>query len=100
MYRGRKYTENTPSDFIKDTVLCAQWKEIGSGSTDTEPAPEYVKGDVDGDGSVTAGDIICIVAEIKVPGSTGFKNADVDGDGTVTASDITTLIEKMKKSAQ
>jgi hypothetical protein len=48
-----------------------------------------VPGDVDGDGTVTAGDITALYNYLLNSDMTGIVNGDVDGDGTITAGDVT-----------
>jgi len=62
--------------------------------TQGEVAPEFAKGDVNGDGAVGAADIACLVNvlagledEAKYEG-----RADVTGDGAVSAADIAAIV--------
>ncbi len=50
-----------------------------------------IPGDVDGDGSVTAGDITLLYNIMLNSDYTGAVNADQDGDGVITAADITAI---------
>ena len=57
-----------------------------------EQPADYVLGDADGDGEVTAFDVTYMqrfLAWIDVPASFDEQAADVDGDGEVTAFDVT-----------
>ncbi len=48
-----------------------------------------VKGDVDGDGTVTAADITALYSYLLDGDDSAIVDGDVDGDGTITAGDIT-----------
>ena len=51
-------------------------------------------GDVDGDGSVTMRDLICIrryLAGWEMPKDINIRNADINGDGKVTEADVVLL---------
>ena len=58
--------------------------EIGKTST-------AVPGDVDGDGSVTSGDITALYNYLLNGDSSGLVNGDQDGDGSITAGDVTAV---------
>lgn len=54
--------------------------------------PDYIRGDVDGDGSVTISDVTEIqryIAELRQLDDRAFLAADVNGDGDVTVTDAT-----------
>ncbi len=56
--------------------------------------PTPAKGDVNGDGSVTAGDVTELISAIAT-GNTGIFDmtaADINGDGSITAEDVAKLI--------
>ena len=48
-----------------------------------------VKGDVDGDGSVTSADVTVLYNYLLNNETSGMQNGDVDGDGYVTSGDVT-----------
>ncbi len=50
-----------------------------------------IPGDVNGDGSVTAGDVTLLYNIMLNNDYTGVVNADQNGDGNVTAGDVTTI---------
>ena len=50
-----------------------------------------VKGDVDGDGVVTAADITALYNYLLNNDASAVVNGDVDGDGNITAGDVTTV---------
>ena len=50
-----------------------------------------ILGDVNGDGSVTAGDVTLLYNIMLNNDYTGVVNADQNGDGNVTAGDVTTI---------
>lgn len=52
-------------------------------------AGSAVPGDVDGDGSVTAGDITALYNFLLNNDSSAIVNGDQDGDGNITAGDVT-----------
>lgn len=54
-----------------------------------EGGGNVVVGDVDGDGTVTAGDVTILYNILLDNNFTGAVNADQDGDGEITAGDIT-----------
>ena len=60
--------------------------------------PTPAKGDIDGDGSITAADVSAL-AWALVDGSAGaidLETADIDGDGSITAGDVSGLIQLIK----
>lgn len=64
------------------------------GKQDVPPTPDYVIGDVDGDGLITvidATEIQLHCAEKKVLGEVALLAADTDGDGMVTVIDATEI---------
>ena len=50
-----------------------------------------IPGDVNGDGSVTAGDVTLLYNIMLNNDYTGVVNPDQNGDGNVTAGDVTTI---------
>ena len=61
-------------------------------------APDPIRGDVNGDGTVDVADIAAIIdvmAGTTVPGTSAAGNADVNGDGTVDVADIASVIDIM-----
>ena len=52
---------------------------------------EAIPGDVDGDGSVTSGDITALYDYILNGDSSGLVNGDQDGDGSITSGDVTAV---------
>lgn len=56
-----------------------------------EGGGNVVVGDVDGDGTVTAGDITALYNYLLNSDDSAIVNGDVDGDGTITAGDITMI---------
>ena len=50
-----------------------------------------VAGDVDGDGSVTSGDVTVLYNYLINNDTTSLVNGDVDGDGNITSADVTVL---------
>ena len=66
-------------------------------ATEIGPVPEYIPGDTDGDGEITAADARlalrqAIDLEQYERGSREFLSADADGDGEVTASDARSIL--------
>ena len=57
-----------------------------------DEAPEYVRGDVDGDNNVNISDVTTLI-DILLSGSEAPASADCDGDSQVNISDVTTLID-------
>ena len=55
--------------------------------------PKVVRGDVDGDGVVTASDITALYNFMLNNDSSSIINGDVDGDGTITAGDVTAIYD-------
>ena len=54
----------------------------------------YVYGDVDGDGYVTASDVTAIYNYILLGDDSGLVNVgDIDGDGVITSSDVTAIYD-------
>jgi hypothetical protein len=59
------------------------------GVPDDMPTPADVKGDVNGDGEVGIGDIICVSNFMAgEPHAVTLEKADVNGDGEVGIGDI------------
>lgn len=54
-------------------------------------ASAEVRGDVDGDGTVTSADVTILYNYLLNGDQTYFATSDVDGDGTVTAADVTLI---------
>ncbi len=48
-----------------------------------------IKGDVNGDGAVTASDVTALYNYLLNNDASGLVNGDVDGDGNITAGDVT-----------
>ena len=48
-----------------------------------------IKGDVNGDGAVTAADVTALYNYLLNNDASGLVNGDVDGDGNITAGDVT-----------
>ena len=48
-----------------------------------------VKGDVNGDGHVTAADVTALYSYLLNNDATGLVNGDQNGDGNITSSDVT-----------
>ena len=64
-----------------------------------EPAPSWLKGDVNGDGSVNISDIAKVIDLIlgnQAPADV-FTRADINGDGSVNISDVAALIDIILK---
>ncbi len=55
--------------------------------------PEYIRGDVDGDGSVGIGDVVALIDYLLNDGaiSINLLAADMDGDGNITIGDVSDL---------
>ena len=54
--------------------------------------PEFIIGDVDGDGTVSIGDVTALI-DYLLSGGTPPESADCNQDGNVTIGDVTTLID-------
>lgn len=63
----------------------------------TPPEPEYIVGDVNGDGRVSISDVPSLIMFIIHGDTTGLneKAADVNGDGRVSIADAPTLVDKI-----
>ena len=57
-------------------------------------AGQLLKGDVNGDGTITIADVTALVNIILGKGNTEYKQAiaDVNGDGSITIADVTALV--------
>lgn len=64
-----------------DMTLYAKWEAVSVS----------VPGDVDGDGTVTAGDITALYNYLLNNNSSSIVNGDQDGDGNITAGDVTAV---------
>ncbi len=55
---------------------------------------DYLKGDVNGDGSVTVTDVTVLVDIIlNMSGTTTYPMADVNNDGIISITDVTELVD-------
>ena len=55
--------------------------------------PEYITGDVDGNGEVGINDVTVLIDYLLAGGSIDTEAADVNGDNSVSISDVTDLID-------
>ena len=62
-----------------------------------KPAPQFILGDVDKDGSVTISDVTALIDYLLTGDATpiNLDAADVDEDGQITIADVTTLIDML-----
>ncbi len=106
-----RLTLSIPADFDGCTMTLngtlsstGDWRGVGTVSYGTFQREvcvvlTMVRGDVDGDGSVTISDVTALIGHLlsgTIP--TAEAGADVDGDGSVTISDVTALINLLLKS--
>ncbi len=56
--------------------------------------PDYIAGDVDGDGRVSIDDVTMLI-DLLLSGASSSMASDVDGDGRVSIDDVTTLIDML-----
>ena len=54
-------------------------------------ASAAIKGDVDGDGEVTSGDVTVLYNYLLMSDDSSMVNGDVDGDGEITSGDLTVV---------
>ena len=50
-----------------------------------------MRGDVNGDGTVTSADVTALYNYLLNSDASNIVNGDVDGDGSITAGDITVI---------
>ena len=55
-----------------------------------QPKPEFVTGDVDGDGKVNISDVVAVINAIA--GTGNYERADVNGDGKTNITDVVDII--------
>ena len=75
------------------------WQEFGGGGTCCNG--DGMRGDVDGDASITVGDVVWLVDYVFFGGDPPvceddpgvFPEADADGDGSVTVGDVVLLVD-------
>ena len=60
-----------------------------TASVNDMPASIAIPGDVDGDGNVTAADVMAIYNWLLNSDASAIVNGDQDNDGTITAGDVT-----------
>ena len=63
-----------------------------------EVEPEFIEGDVNGDGAVDVADISAIISVMA--GSETYERADVNGDGAVDVADVSSVITIMAANAR
>ena len=93
--------------YIKPTFGYKCWFDEVNGEKTTnswysylgikKPAPKVVKGDVDGDGKITAADArkaLRAASQLETLTETQKKAADVNNDGKVTAADARTILRQ------
>ncbi len=61
-----------------------------------EGGPTYMRGDVNGDGSVNISDVTALI-DMLLSGNTNHPSADVNDDNNVNISDVTALIDILLK---
>ena len=81
-----------PIESYNDYRNADTWCKFVSISGVTYP-PEFIKGDVDGSGEVTIGDVTALIDYLLGGGSIDTQAADVDGSGEVTIGDVTAIID-------
>ena len=83
------WVDATSSVDTANNIICA---EVSSLSEFAATTSICLKGDCNGDGSITSADVTCTIIEIFEPA--GNLCADCNGDGSVTSADVTcTIIE-------
>lgn len=91
-------TTLTETTTVQTETTTAQTTTVTSTSETTSAAPEAVKGDVDGNGTVTATDVVklmqVLVGKVELDG-THKKNADMDSDGRLSIIDLIMLKNKI-----
>ncbi|MBR6650268.1 MAG: InlB B-repeat-containing protein [Clostridia bacterium] len=83
---GTLVTSNTVSNFTESVVLDARWREKNS----------IIVGDVDGNGTVNAHDLVALQKEIKYGDSVEIFRLDINDDGKINVLDILALIKIIK----
>ena len=59
-----------------------------------------VKGDVNGDGTVTAADVTALYDNLLNSDMTYYNTSDVNGDGSITAADVTFIYDILLGNVQ
>ena len=86
---------NTATLYVPATSLNSyKYKIPWKNFKKIEAMPEYVTGDVDGDGHININDVTGLI-NILLSGETPSAGADVDGDGRINIDDVTALINNL-----
>ena len=82
-----------PIESYNDYRTADTWCKFNSISGVTYP-PEFILGDVDGDGNVSIGDVTALI-DYLLSGDTPPESADCNQDGNVSIGDVTALIDML-----
>ncbi len=92
IYNGEE-TSTLTNTIGQSSVVAAFTLPVSIYNGDASSQPQVLKGDIDGDGEVTIGDVTALI-DILLSGDTmSNPAADVDEDGEVIISDVTALID-------
>ena len=90
----------TPVNTVKDNYYVPNQPSDNNSSSVTPIKPVNGKGDVDGDGQITASDYVIVKNHIMSSGALTEeqkKRADFDNDGKITASDYVLIKNEIMK---
>ena len=92
-YRGVMVLQTLEPKDTKAIAFTGLYAKTGETLWAYKEVAANVKGDVNGDGSVTAADIVETTKYLMGMASASFNktNADVNGDGSITIADITAM---------
>lgn len=95
IYKVTVYVQGSDNDTVERTYSYTSTSNVTPPVTEsTNPNPEYMKGDADGDANISVMDSTAIqrhCAKMIVITGQLFENGDVDGDGVLTVMDATAI---------
>ena len=101
IYTVTVYVQGSDNDTLERTYTYTSTSNVTPPATQpTTPSDEYMKGDADCDGKVSAMDSTLVQRHCsKIVTLTGqnFKNADVDGDNNLSVMDATSIQRHLAK---
>lgn len=81
-------------------VICIDMQKLNEKPSTDKPVVEVMKGDIDGNGKITASDartVLRMAAKLEPTTADALQIADMNSDGKLTASDARTILRKAAK---